>query len=730
MTPFFIFAAIAAVPVVWYLLRWTKPRTDKQDAGISPSANAPIVDEVAPVLFEETPLPAGAALAEREETPSQPDEEPPAEFQPFDVSQPQSETVGSAPPLHEENGGSVTSVAEEHAEPSEQYSPEYPDDTSAEPPTVLLPEQEAPPVQNEIVDISNHAAFNAGSILLDASSHAPEENGGVPVVGEETEPSQQSPSKHSDEFSDGPPTDDTLEPEVSLGQDETPETHHDDTQNREVNIPPAAFDNVPQAGYTAFPEEETPAVADEEVPQAVESVVQAEQGHPSVGSDDGDTIRAPQRYRPPPQKAPRPPGAKPAAQGPERVVSSGLSLDIRVRMMFDRFDGCEIRLLPERTPELDNEVEVKSAGKLLHLIAQEEWYEDLQFDDIGDRLRQGVQLSGLLEDHRRARWVLTGRDIYVLASHQRASGVVSTSRLVLGRSHVVLCAAELLQDVEAILKESGCQGYTTLGEAQGLPSGWIGLRGVAPVKPVALDPGIDPFYAIKPASDIEIEFDGGVCVRNSVWLAGFPPRIKLLGEANGQVKVLIDSKEAVRTPEGFLTVDGYDVAGPHVVYCEGLSCSRSYSIEQSPDAWEQWSAYRFGNADFCGPLVKLPPETAGRRVFSVPMTNPLLLGAQPGQIFRCSPRSVTSWKGFVPFDVVWALPGQPLICSKKTSRILQFADVPLALPSNPKQPVLSWCAAILDASRKGLTIDNCSPEGTVRWKEYKKAARNFWRAAR
>jgi hypothetical protein len=335
MTPFFIFAAIAAVPVVWYLWRWTKRRTDKQDAGIPPSANAPIMDDVAPVLFKGTPLPAGAALAKREEMPSEPDEESPADFQPFDVSRAQSETVGSEPPLHEENGVGVTSAAEEHGEPTEQSSPKYPDVTSAETPTALPPEQEAPPVQNELLDISNHGAFNADSILLDAGSHAPEENGGAPVTVEETEPSEQSPSRHSDDVSDVPSTDNTLEPEVSLGQNETPEAHLDDTQNREVNVPPATFDNVPQAGYTAFPEEETPAVADEEVPRTNESIVQAEQAHPSVEPNNGDTVRAPQRYRPPPQKAPRPPAAKPAAQGPEHAVSSGLSLDIRVRMMFD-----------------------------------------------------------------------------------------------------------------------------------------------------------------------------------------------------------------------------------------------------------------------------------------------------------------------------------------------------------------------------------------------------------
>jgi hypothetical protein len=290
--------------------------------------------------------------------------------------------------------------------------------------------------------------------------------------------------------------------------------------------------------------------------------------------------------------------------------------------------------------------------------------------------------------------------------------------------------AEVLQQVEAALNEAGCQGYTKLDEAHGVPAGWVGLRGVAPSRAVPLAPGIDPFYAIKPAPDIDIELEGGVCLRNSIWLAGFAPQIKLLGDTSGPVKVLIDGKEAITTGDGSFVVDGYDQPGQHFVYCEGLSCSRSYSIEEPPDVWEDWPAYRFGQAEICGPLVHLLPEAAGRRIFSVPMSNPLLLGAEPGQIFRCSPRSVKSWKGFVPFDVVWALPAQPYICDKKTARILQFAQAPLALQQSPKKPILPWCAAILEASRKGLRIENGSPEGTVLWKEYKKAARNIWRAAR
>jgi hypothetical protein len=447
-------------------------------------------------------------------------------------------------------------------------------------------------------------------------------------------------------------------------------------------------------------------------------------------SVDEDTEKTPQRYRPPPQRPPRQPPARPGNSATERAVSFDLELEIRIHAKFDRFEICELGLLPARKPGMDDEVEVRLGGIPVRLLSQDDWYGGLQLDNIGDRLRQGLELKGVLADHRRARWLLTGRDFYVLASHPRASGFVSTNRLILGRSHVVLCVAGALQAVEAILNEAGCHGFTKLGEANGVPSGWIALRGVTPAIALPLNPGIDPFYAIKPAPDIEIELEDGVWLHSFVWLAGFPPRIQLFGQAPGPVKLLIDGKEARCLEDGSFAVDGFDSPGKHTVYCEGFSCSCSYSIEESPDSWPEWPAHHFGQADICGPLVRFAPEAANRRVVTVPMSNPLLIGAEPGQIFRCSLRSVATWKGFVPFDVVWALPAHPLISDKKTARILQIAKVPLALPKVPARPALGWSIAILDASRKGLRLENSSPEAAVLWRQYRKTARNIWRSAR
>jgi len=452
---------------------------------------------------------------------------------------------------------------------------------------------------------------------------------------------------------------------------------------------------------------------------------------PSVSAEepfDGETQKTPSRYRSPVQRLPRQVTTRPVERQTARPAPFEVVLEIRVRLTLDRFGFCAITFLPGRTAELDDEVAVKLGATSLGLMAQEDWYQDLSFSDSSPYLRDGFELKGVLSDQRRARWLLKGRDIYVLAAHPRASGFVSASRLVLGRSDIVLCAAELVEEVKAVLKEAGCEGYSSLDETLGLPPGWVGFRGVSPVRAIALNLGTsDPLYAIKPAADIEIGFEAGVCLRNSVWLAGYPPQIRLFGQTNAGMNVLIDGKGAQFTAEGFLVVDGYDLPGPHSVYCEGLS--RSYSIEEPPDSWEAWPAYQFGGAVICGASVQLPAEESGRQSFTVPMSNPLLIGAEPGQVFRCSSRSVAVWRGFVPFDVVWALPAQPLICDKKTARILQFSDKPL-MPRRAGTRPLLWCSAILDASRKGLRIEGGSTESNVRWAEYKKTARSIWRSLR
>jgi len=447
-------------------------------------------------------------------------------------------------------------------------------------------------------------------------------------------------------------------------------------------------------------------------------------------SSENETGRPAQRYRPPTQKSPRTASTRTRSEEPNGKRSSESALDIFVHLTFDRSSFCTIGFLPKLAPELGEEVDAMSGKEAWRLLAQEDWYQDIQPEDMGDRLRYGIELRAMSADQRPVRWQLKGRDFCVLAGHPRASGYLSTPRLLLGRTDVVLCINEMASEVESVLAAAGCEGYTKIGESLGVPAGWVGFRGVLPTKALSLDSEVDQLYALKPAPDIEIDFEGGIRLRNSIWLAGYPPQIKLYGQTNSAGRILIDGKEAEGSAEGSLIADGYDQVGDHSVYCEGQSRSRTYSVEAPPDSWDRWTSYRFERASVCGPLVQLESKGVVSKPITIPMSNPVLVGSEPGQIFQCSARSVGRWRGFVPFDVVWALPAQPFTSDKRTARIIQFADKPIAPVNLETKRAVSWCNAILDASRKGLRIESDYSDSSVRWREYRNAARKLQRTRR
>jgi hypothetical protein len=430
-------------------------------------------------------------------------------------------------------------------------------------------------------------------------------------------------------------------------------------------------------------------------------------------------------YRPIAPRPPRP--RRPGVTRPEngdRSPARELALDIRVHVTLSRFGLRDITFLPVRSSEIeDSEIRVKSAGQTLTLVAQDDWYQDLYLEDTGGHLRRGIELRGTADNGRRIRWLLSGRTLYVLATHPRANAYVSTNRLMIGRPHVLLCAADNFAPVEEMLRRAGCEGFSRLDE--GVPEGWVALRDVTPKLPVLDDLGDNLLNAVKPPPDVEIDLEGGVWLRNQEWLAGYPPEIRVLG-ATDQIRLFVDDKEA-EVRDGRLYAEGYDLPGSHTVYCGGLPISRTYSIVEPAEDWADWPAYHFRDADICGPLVRITGSAT--KPIIVPMTNPLLIGAG-GEVFRCPARNAAQWKGYVPFDVVWALPAQPLTCNKKTSRIIQLGRTPVGTAAAQSRTALSWSNAILNASRKGLQLDGGSPEDGLLWREYKKAARSIWRAAR
>ena len=140
------------------------------------------------------------------------------------------------------------------------------------------------------------------------------------------------------------------------------------------------------------------------------------------------------------------------------------------------------------------------------------------------------------------------------------------------------------------------------------------------------------------------------------------------------------------------------------------------------------AAHSFGLAAMCGPLVQLNGAAASARIVTVPMSNPVLLGARPGEVFYCSRRNVAHWTGYVPFAPIWALPAYPLTSNKASARIVQISGAPVLSFRGPG--AVRWSNAILDAGRKGLRIEDESPASKALWSAYKKVARSIWRSAR
>src|SRR2546425_280216 len=73
----------------------------------------------------------------------------------------------------------------------------------------------------------------------------------------------------------------------------------------------------------------------------------------------------------------------------------------------------------------------------------------------------------------------------------------------------------------------------------------------------------DPLNVLCPAHEIEPQFAGGIRLERNVWLAGFPPRIRLTGELGSDFQVLIDGQSAQLASDGALESTGWDTEGQH-----------------------------------------------------------------------------------------------------------------------------------------------------------------------
>ena len=419
------------------------------------------------------------------------------------------------------------------------------------------------------------------------------------------------------------------------------------------------------------------------------------------------------------------------------------SLPIEVRLRFVRGGSCVVSLIPSRSPDAPEGTTVAAASGPLDLRAiQDEWYQDVIPEKIGRILREGAiwsQVGGT------SRWSLSGRDLYVLGDRSDLSGWVSQPCLKLGRKHVILCTERLRPAAEQALRDAGVDHWVALDVSFGSPVGWVVIRDVVPVRPAFPSGPPDILNSLRPLPELEICLERGVRLEDTTWLDGYPPLIRVYGDPTHTPEVLIDGCTACSGSDCAYRVPAWDAIGTHTVWCAGIT--KSYSIVPFEASWEFWDAHIFPVApasgrrvSICGPLVReaLGSQHDWKDTFQVPETNTVILGAAPGEYalaIRASEVRGMPCLASPSFRPVWALPPDPLRCRKQITRILFLGEYVEPIPRIAGHPAVrrhigvdTWSELILDAGRKGLSIEPDTERVLALWRRYKRTARSIWRS--
>ncbi len=443
------------------------------------------------------------------------------------------------------------------------------------------------------------------------------------------------------------------------------------------------------------------------------------------------TYEAPTYHPPiPPTARPRTTNTRAAPRSASRAITD---LRLRVQVAFGRNGAVKtLALVPDRREGMAGEIEVGGTQGEMRLVElSNDCYESVPLADAASALRQGVEWRGRGEA-RRWRWVLSGRELYVLASGD-VSGLYpfgSVPRLCLNARHVLLATVPLREKVMAALMDAGCATPQVNQEnTSGVPFGWLLFRDVIPTRAVPMREDGDILNVLCPAHEVEPHFVGGIRLERNIWLAGFPPRIRFTGELGNSVQVLIDGQTAELATDGAFEAPGWDAEGEHRLWFGDRA--ETYSLRTMDESWDGWPAHDFGiGAAICGAGLNRTDGARWHQV-RVPATNPLLVGARPGEVFCCDVRHDVRSEtilAMVPFVPVWALPFDSAHADKRSARILLFhsvepvADMRMTTGNRAASRALAaWSSAIRDAGCKGLAVDD--EEAKALWRRYDDVAK-------
>jgi hypothetical protein len=427
-----------------------------------------------------------------------------------------------------------------------------------------------------------------------------------------------------------------------------------------------------------------------------------------------------------------------ASTRPTQSTTSDLRL--RVQLVFGR--GGIVRnvaLVPDYRDGMPSEIAVTGTQGALYLTElTDDCYEPVTPADAGNALHQGIDWRS---DGGRWRWVMGGRELYVLAPGDEfgLNGFVSTPRLLLNTRHVVLATLRLRGEVLSALESAGCSTPTISDDTTpGIPAGWLLFRDVVPTQFVLREEG-DFLNALCPAHEIEPHFIGGIRLERNRWLIGYPPRIRFSGELPDSFHVKIDGQTAQQATDGAFEALGWDSEGEHRLWFGDQS--ETYSLCMIEDGWKQWHAHDFGTGvAICGASVCQLDATRRIQV-RIPASNPVLVGARPGEVFYCYVRHdlrCESVLAVVPFVPVWALPANPIHANKQSAYIM------LCDPSEPEQidirtltgcretrrSLVTWIGIISEANSKGLRLVSNDEHARVLWRHYRDLAKQLKRRMR
>ena len=451
-------------------------------------------------------------------------------------------------------------------------------------------------------------------------------------------------------------------------------------------------------------------------------------------------------FNPPRLPAPNQKTSDKPKQTPSSTPKTDAGLQLRVQLVFGRGGAVKtLALVPDRREGMPGDIRVTGAQGDTRLA---EWsadcYEPVPIVDAGNVLLRGVEWRSRGEAHR-WRWVLSGRELYVLASGDEFGlhGFVSRrkdQRLWLNTRHVVLAKASLSDQVLAALTVAGCATPEVSDDpAIGIPSGWILFRDVTPTRAVTMREERDILNVLCPAHEIEPHFVGGIRLERNTWLVGFPPRIRFTGELEEGFQVMIDGEPARPADDGAFESPSWDAEGEHSLWFAGQVVT--YTMRTMDEGWNRWNAHDFGmrGTVICGAGIHRI-DGAGWHQVRVPVANPLLVGARPGEIFRCRARHDVRSEAIlalVPFIPVWAVPIDPIHADKRSARLVQLSSMEPASAAKYEsrdriadRALGEWVAAINDAGRKQLALTDASEDGRALWRRYRAVAKRLWKRMR